>query len=202
MAGICGGGDNGAKEARQQEEARQARITQGMGELNTAFAGFDPKFYKQRQDAYMNYAMPQLSEQAQQTQNQIIYGLADKGLSNSSVAERQQAKFQREMALQKQGIVDAAFGQANDLRKQVEGQKSNLIAQLQASGDPSSVSQQAIGTAAAFQAPSTYQPLSNLFGNFTNMYLANQIQKQADMNRKNNYGYNLAPTGGAQSIRN
>lgn len=199
--GLCGGGSDSAAEARALEEQRQARITEGMGKLNTAFEGFNPEFFKKRQDAYVNYAMPQLGSQAQQTQKQVIYGLADRGLSKSTVASNQQSAFQNELALQKQGIIDAAFGQSNDLQKQVEGQKSNLIAQLQASADPSSVSQQALGTAASFSAPSVYQPLSNLFSNFTNMYLANQSQKQASEMQKNNYGINLAPTGGSQSIR-
>lgn len=172
---CCGGGDGGADDIRELEAQRAGRIQEGMGSINQIFSGFDPAFYNRRKQDYVNFAMPQLGDEARMTQNRLIYGLADRGLLGSNVAGQQQQAFQNEVSKQQQGIVDAAFGQAQNLQRDVEGQKSSLISQLQASADPNSVSQQAIASASGFSAPSAFQPISGLFSNFANLYLANQI---------------------------
>lgn len=203
MAGLCGGGgDGGAGEARANEQARQQRIAQGMQSLDASFAGFNPDFYAKRRQDYINYAMPQLAEQSQTTQKQLNYQLANAGLRHSSVAGEQQSAFNQERARQQQAIVDAAFGQSNDLQKQVQGQKSQLVAQLQATGDPTSVANQAIGVAQNYSAPNVYQPLTGLFNNFANLYLANRIANNAQQPSTPNYGAaSYASLGDSQQIR-
>lgn len=173
--GCCGGDDGGAGQARALEAERSQRIGTGMGQINQIFSGFDPEFYRKRQEAYQAFAMPQFGEQARTTQNQLLYGLADRGLLHSSAGEQAQSAFEREAARQQQAIVDAAFQQSQNLQKEVQGNKGQLISQLQASADPSSVAQQAISSAQSFSAPSVWQPIGNMFTNFANLYLANQI---------------------------
>lgn len=196
MAGCCGsGGSDSAEEARKLEDERQARIAQGMTNINEAFKGFNPEFYQQRANAYTNFAMPQLGEQAQQTQQQLIYGLGNRGLLGSGVAADRNAAFQRELQRQKQGIVDAGQGQANELQREIESNKSQLVNQLQISSDPNAAAQGALGSAQAFSAPSTYAPISNLFQNFANMYLASQIARSTPQTTQYSNNYGLAPIG-------
>jgi hypothetical protein len=51
---MCGssGPDYGAM-ARADEQARQARIKEGMGSIDTTFKQFDDSYFKRREDAYM-----------------------------------------------------------------------------------------------------------------------------------------------------
>lgn len=53
-----GGGDGGAAQARADEQARQARIKQGVGRINEQFNQFDDSFYQGRKDAYRAFATP------------------------------------------------------------------------------------------------------------------------------------------------
>ena len=202
--GLFGGGDDAASDMRKMEAERQARISQGMGQINQIFGGFDEPFYAGRRQAYVNYAMPQFGEQARQMQNQLFFALANRGLQRGSAAGQQQSAFDVESARQKQAIIDAAFGQSQTLRQQVEGQRSSLISQLQASADPNSVAQQALASATQYSAPSVYQPLSGLFNNFANIYLANQMANMYRQQPQQGYGGGMnlgfAQPGSSQQI--
>lgn len=204
---LCGNSDDAAKDIRQLEAERQIRINQGMGDINRIFSGFDPSFYGKRQQDYINYAMPQFGDEARRTQNQLIYSLTNRGLGQSGAGSQAQVAFDKEVAMQQQSIVDAAFGQANELRKQVEGQRSSLIGQLQASADPKSTAQQALASATQFNAPSVFQPIGSLLSNFANIYLANQIANSVNRQQQTAPaygavpGYGYAPLGSAEQIR-
>lgn len=169
--------------ARTEEERRQQQIQQGLAETNKTFSLFNPKFYQQRQQAYTNYAMPQLGEQARQQQKQMSFGMFDRGVENSGIAQSAQSKLNKEIDLQKQGIIDTGYQQAQDLRKQVETQRSNVIGQLQASGDPRLAAQQALQTASTYSMPSTFAPLTNLFSNFASLYGKQQVANAYNPNQ-------------------
>ena len=60
---MCKSGSNKAakrqaEEARRQEEERQARIKQGAAIIDQAFSGYDDDFYKDRYQAYVDFANP------------------------------------------------------------------------------------------------------------------------------------------------
>lgn len=173
--GMYSSGNDGAEEARRLEQQRNARIKTGLGSINSTFAQFNPQFYEQRKQDYVNYAMPQLYKQLGNTQRQTFYGLANRGLAGSGAAQTAASNLQYEADVQKQGISDTAVQQASALRKEVENQRSQLIAQLQASADPTSAAQQAIASAGVFSAPSPMAPIGNLFGDFARMYATQQM---------------------------
>ncbi len=175
---ASGGSPDYAGEAQKAEDKRQAAIRQGTRQVNQAFGGFNQDFYNKRRQAYIDYAMPQLSDQFTQTRNQVGFGLANKGLTQSSTAGKQWSDVFRQAQTSKQGIADAATAQSQDLAKQVELQRQNLLGQLYTTADPASASQQAISTAAGFQAPSTFAPLVNQFSGLLNQYYISQLLNQ------------------------
>lgn len=189
--GMYGGGSDGSEQARQMEEQRQARIQTGLGQINKTFDQFNPAFYEQRKQDYINYAMPQFYKQLGNTQRQTFYGLANRGLAGSGAADTAASNLGYEANVQKQGIADTAIQQAAQMRRDVEGQRSQLVAQLQASADPTSAAQQAIASAGAFSAPSPMAPIGNLFGNFAQMYANQQLA--------NAYGGSYSPRYGGMS---
>jgi len=164
------GQKNYGKIAKKQEEARQSAIKTGTASIDTAFSGFNDDFYNQRAQAYQNYALPELSKQYQQTRNQLMFNLANRGMLHSGAANNQWSDLNRTNAQAKQQIVDTGLGQANDLRLKVEGQKNTLLDQLYQSADPARAAQGATATAASFTPPSTFQPLANSFGNIAQQY--------------------------------
>lgn len=200
---MCGnGGNDAARQARLLEDQRQARIAEGQSAINKTFGQFDDKFYTQRQQDYTNFALPQLYSQMQQVNRQGAYGLANRGLGVSSAANQFGSRLGAEANVQKQGIVDSGIAQAQQLRKDVEGQRSSLLAQLQASADPVSASQQALQSAGAYSLPSVFTPIGNLFGNFSQLYANSQLNKVANQDYRPNYGLNNSPLGSrAYSIR-
>ena len=173
--GCCGGGDGGAAAQRAEEEARQARIREGIGAVNTQFEGFNDAFYDKRKEAYSAFALPQLGQQFQDTSRQLSYRNANAGLLDSSGARFLNDSLQREMTKQRQGIADMGQQQANQLRRDVEGERSNLILQTQASADPSLAAQQAMQQAGSLQLPSTFAPVSNFLSGWAQNYLTNQV---------------------------
>lgn len=166
--------NNAANAARDEQQQREAKIRQGMSQLDTQFAGFDEPFYQQRQQDYIRYALPQLTQQMQQTQRNMVGSLAGRGLLNSSAGQRIGSQFQREVNTQRQNVADTGLQAANTLRGQINQEKSNLTGQLLASADPAATTQQALQASTQFQQPSYFAPLGNAFQNFSNIWLARQ----------------------------
>jgi hypothetical protein len=178
-------------QAAAQEAQRQGLINQGSSAIDSAFSGFTPDFYKQRQQAYVDYAMPQLSQQYNQTKNQIGYSLANRGMTPSSLTGQQQfSNLDQQMALQKQNVVDTGISQAQGLQSQILGQKNTLLNQLYQSTDPTAAGQSATQYAATMSQPSSYTPLSNVFSNLVNQYYTAQL-----LNNYKSPAYNLPSSG-------
>lgn len=160
--------------ARKEQQQRENRIRTGVSLIGRRFAGFDPAFYSQRAKEYYNYAMPQFGQQYVNTRNQILYNLANRGLLGSGAMRGMANRFSLTANTQKQGLADAGVELAQNLRNKVEQSRTNLISQLQTSADPALASQQALAAASGFSAPSVFQPIGNLFQDFSNMFLAKQ----------------------------
>lgn len=165
---------------RKQEEERKAAIARGTQAIDARFAGFDDKFYNRRAADYETYAAPEVGRQYTRTGNSLIYSLARAGLRNSSVANQKKTALDLENAKQLRTVADTGRAQANDLRLDVEGQRSNLISQLNASADPGQAGAAAARTAAAYSQPTSFQPIGDVFEGFTRNYLANQTARAYD----------------------
>lgn len=157
-----------------------AKRSFNRGQLFTApetktFEGFQEPFYEKRAQDYVNFALPQLSQQYQQNRNQMLFGLANRGLGQSSVADTASSNLEREAGRGRQEIADTGIAQANQLRKDVENARQQSIAQLYQSADPAQALQGAVRAASGFQAPSTFAPITNMFSNLAQQYATSQI---------------------------
>lgn len=175
-----GGGGGAGKEQRRLEAERKAAIQRGMENIDARFAGFDDNFYNRRAQDYENYAAPQVGQQFTRTGNSLTYSLARAGLRNSSVAGQKRAALDIENAQQLRNVADTGRAQANDLRQEVENQRSNLVSQLNASADPGQAGAAALRTAQAYQQPTSFTPIGNVFEDWTRNYLANQTARAYD----------------------
>lgn len=162
-----GGGDGGAAQARADEAARQARIKQGVANIDAQFGQFDDKFYAGRQNAYKQFAMPQVNDQYKQTADQLAFSLARNGQSASSEAARQGGLFQREAALARQQVADGAIAESQKARQAVEDNRNNLIQQANMTSDPALAATNALRQAGVLQQQNQFSPIGNLFQNTT-----------------------------------
>lgn len=170
----CGATDTGSQ-LRAQQQQQQQLTEQAVSNINSAFAGFTPQFYQGATSAYRNWAVPQLQQQYQQTQNQLQAKLANQGLGKSSIAQDLSNQLQTAQQQAQEQIASQGLSQSQQLQQQVAQEKSNLIGQAQSATDPLAVSKQATAAAGSLQLPSSFQPLGNLFQNFSNLYLGQQL---------------------------
>jgi len=173
-----------------------ARKQFNRGQLFTApntqtFEGFQPSFYDKRSQDYVNFALPQLAQQYQTNRNAMLFGLENRGLGNSSVANAASSNLERSAGQGRQEIADTGLAQANQLRKDVEGARQQAISQLYQSADPAQALQGAVRNAIGFQAPSTFAPVANMFTGLAQQYATDRLL--------NNYRQAYAAPGYAQN---
>jgi hypothetical protein len=160
-------GDGGAGQARADEAARQARIKQGTDSINSNFNQFNDDFFNGRRTAYTNFAMPQVGDQYGQSARNLSFSLARNGLSNSSEAARQSGILERDNAAAQQQVASGAIGEDQKARQAVEQNRSDLLAQLNATSDPTMAANASMRQAAQIGMQPGYSPLGNLFQNTT-----------------------------------
>lgn len=172
---MCFGGSDTSKQLERANVARQEAITRGTGAINQSFAGFDPGFYRGIYNARLGSLLPQLQRQYEVNRNSLVSSLSQRGLLNSSAA-RQSGTALEESRQVGQGLVaNQALQASQDLQRQVEQEKNNLLNQLVSTQDPNLAGQRAVASAASLQAPSLLAPLGDLFQGFANTYLARQL---------------------------
>jgi hypothetical protein len=152
--------------------------------------GFNDAFYNGRQQAFLDYANPQLESQYGDAQKQLTFALARNGTLDSSVRGEKVGDLQKTYDLNKQQIADQALSSSNDARNSVEDARSNLIAQLNATGDAQGAANAALARSSALSQPAAYSPLTNLFGDFTSA-----LGQQAQLEQAN------ALSGGQTGVR-
>lgn len=143
-----------------------------------ATPGFGPDFYNNRKQAYETYNMPLLNRQFRDTSQKAAFGLARQGTLNSSNAEQLASSLGREFNTQRQTVADNAIRSAQDLQRQVEDQRAQLIMQLQSSGDVNTAAQGALRAMSQLSAPSTIAPIGRLFADWQEANLNRGVAQQ------------------------
>jgi hypothetical protein len=169
---LCGNSHNA-------DEAQFRMCGKSSDTERVVHPGFTDAFYAKRKGEYEGYALPQLAKEYEQTRQNMIYDLANKGLLNSSAAETTTMSLGNEVAKRKREIGDAAVNYEQQLRKQVADEKAAMVAQLYATADPASASQAALASASRLQMPSAFEPVGNFLTDWTAMNLAKKQYEQA-----------------------
>jgi hypothetical protein len=160
------------EQARQQqlradEEFRQFRTRNAVGEIDNVFGRFDDNFFKGKADQLVQAQSPQLTDQYKKAQEQTLYGLARQGLNNSSASTNLNSELARTYGEQQQRLQSDANSYEQKLRSQVEQNRNDLVTQAQSIADPNltvSSANTAAGNLAMVE-PTANASFSNNYGN-------------------------------------
>lgn len=170
-----------AAQMRADEEARQRRIERGTANINRKFdRNFNDDYYSGIADSYMDFAQPQIDQQRDDANRQLIFDLARTGKLDSSTRATQGARLQETYDTGLQGLADDALAQRNNARNSVEDARAALIAQVNATGDATGATQAATNRVAALSNPAgNFSPLADMFAGFTGQLGQRYAQERA-----------------------
>lgn len=177
-----------AELARQQEEARQARIRAGTSSIGKTFEQFDDDFYEGRKTAYTDFAKPQLEEQAGDARENLIFALARNGTMNGTARIKQNTDLDEQYADNLQDIESRGLDFASKTRDNVEGARADLVSSLQVTGDNAGAANAALNRAKSLATPEPYSPLGQLFTDGTAAF-----SQQAALEKAYAAGYGNKP---------
>lgn len=183
-----GGADRESKRARQAEEERQARIREGTAAIGTAFEQFDDPFFDAQQEAYKDFALPQLDEQFGDARGQLIAALTRNGTLDSSMRVDRTADLDKDYQEGRQDITSKAIDYSTKARNSVEDARSGLISSLQVTGDAQGASNAALARASALAQPEPYSPIGQAFTDATATFA-----QQAALEKAYSAGYGTKP---------
>lgn len=202
-----GGGDGGAgkiQERNEQLEAeRQARIRAGADLINQQFSRFDDNYYNDFKNAFLGFYEPQLDKQSIEARGKGISALTDRGILASTEGIRALTKLQDEEALQRTHLANQSVDRVNNLRSRIEQEKGNLYALNETSADPERIAPIVNGSAASLVAPSSFDPLGDVFGGVLNSVAAYQAARNnavAPVSRTVYSSGGVAPSGGSGRV--
>lgn len=196
---MCGGGGGSSgPSAADMERQRQARINEGMGQVNSTFGQFDDGYYDNIRSSYMDYVQPDFDRQYETAQRELAMALARQGVGSSSIAADRQSNLQDMYNKNTLGLQQQADGYVNDRRGAVEGARGAVISQLNASGNAGQAGQQAIAQASSLQALPQFSPMGQLFGAATDG-LRYQMAAEQTGNAKYDTGLFGGGAGGSSS---
>lgn len=183
-----------AEAARQAELKRQSDILAGREAIDEAYSQFDDDFYNNRSQSYLDFALPSLEQEYEDTARALTSALARSGNLNSSIRGERLADLNEQMAKRKIDIQNQADDYANQARTAVESSKQDLYTTNQSLADPTLVRGNATAQVANLSNMPSFSPLGDLLSDFTS-----GLSTQADLERRqmanNNLLFNNNPFG-------
>lgn len=144
----------------QTGEIYQVSQTPGQG-------GFNDQFFQGRRQAYIDYAKPQVDKEYADAQRELTYALARGGNLDSTVRGQKEGDLARLFETRNQQIRDRGLQYETEARNQVENARTDLVRTLTATGDVEGAVNSSQARAAALSQAPAFEPLSNLFADFT-----------------------------------
>ena len=142
-----------AQEAREKENARQARLNQGKSAIDTIFGNenFGDAFYDKYKNASLTYTLPQLQSQFADAKRTSEADLARAGLLRSGAAGFVQNKLTEQQGVNEAALRAKADTDTAELRKSIAAQQQQAYNQLYATEDPTVAANTAASSAANAQ---------------------------------------------------
>lgn len=181
-------GSKAAQQARQEEEARQARIRAGTSKIDETFSQFDEDYFKGLREGYVDFARPELDKQYADANEETIYSLARAGTLDSSIRSDTFGKLEEAHGTALQELYDKGREYQVSGQDAVENARADLVSQLQVTGDSSGAANAALARSKALATPPTYSPVQQLFQDFTS-----GLATQAALERAEAYGSPTRP---------
>lgn len=153
-----------AAKAEADAMARRAAMADGLGKINSQFAGFDEPYYQNLQNSYLNYANPQIAESQARAQTGLRSALANKGKLRSSTDAVQQGDLATTYGGIFRDAQSKALDYANQQRGMVQAAKQNSIAQMYGSESPDVGLQAASGAVDSLKTGPAFEPITALLG--------------------------------------
>ena len=153
--------------ARADELARQARVVEGIDEIEDVFSQYDQDFYDRRSDAYMNYQAHQLKDQYKEGLKDLQFALARGGRLNSSTEVGRKAQAAQDLQFQRQEMAGRAMQAASYSEAGLLEAKDKMIKLNLANADPDLAASLSIARSKALNKPPKYDELLDVFGNIT-----------------------------------
>jgi DNA-binding protein Fis len=177
-----------ASRAKYEEQLRQQRIDLGTREIRELFADkFNSDYYQGIEKTARDLYEPQINDQYKLALNSLEAALSRSGLSSSTAGNQKRAEAleQKESATtKKRAMIQSILNQ----RKQgVMDAENSALAQLQDSANPFAAAQSASQLIKQQSQPEVYQPLGQIFTDFT-AGLATQAELEREGNNRYDFG--------------
>lgn len=203
------GSNNAAKQAQQNEDARNAQIQDSTNQINSIFDNPARQAqYSQLGKDTTNYYTQQLDQQQLKASNNLTFAMARNGQSGGSVSADQGTQLGKDylngvLDVQRRGDAAAAGLQAQD-----ETSRANLIAAAQGGLDSTSAASQAASMLQSnvnnAKSNADSSALGNTFGDFSTLYQNSQNAAALRAGQKyaygtvygSGFGYNAGSSGG------
>lgn len=206
---MCLGGGGGkesdryAREQREAERQRKARIKQGMSAVESTFSQFDDDFFDQQSQAYLDFVTPQINQQYDDAQRGLMFALARQGIGASSEGNRRYGNLAQDYQLQRQQAVDQSREVATQARTNIENARSGVIQDLYATADPAAASKSALSRASYLSSTPSFSPVGQLFTTALdglNSYQTARQDQQAYNAAMRAYGMSGMPTSSGRNV--
>ena len=183
-------------ETKAREEKHQADILAGQGEIDKAFAGYNPAYYGNYKDAYVKNYNPQIDRQHFDAVGKITASLAGRGMLDSTVGAKKFAQAGEVANDARLRVANDAEGAAGDIKTKVAQRKTDLYALNNAAADPQGAAANAVGAATALAAPPAYSQMGQMFSDVLAPLSAYQ---QAKLNSAGG-GYTYRPASSGRVV--
>lgn len=209
---MCGSGGGGSDKVlqyqRQQEEKRRENIERGEAQLEELFAALEGKtgkapIWETHQQAYLDFANPQLNRQFNDASEQLTYALSRAGQGGGSVAVDRRADLETDRGKRQLDIAETALGYGNKAKSDIAQQKSMLHQMLNNTANPGATTQAARSALSAISARPSLTPLGEMLFQNTTAGLAGALPAYGqgkDVARVNNIIYGGDPNKGSSRV--
>jgi hypothetical protein len=189
-----------SRRAREEEEARQARIREGTARIDRTFGDFDRAFYDDYRNRVMAFYQPQLDNQFADARDDLTFAFARAGTLNSTMANRKNADLTEAYQVGLAELLSDAEGKVGQLNSRINTEKSNLVSLLNATGDADRASNEALARSQVlFEAQPDYDMLPDIFNGFATG-IGNYMQGQNQQRILDAYTGRSSPAGSGRII--